>query len=105
LIPDLDHTFDLIYCKRVLFNFRFDGGNDDGADRIRWAIKNMVRTLKSGGWLCLVEVDGWPNPTDLEDSLSDNGLAFEKPRQVIRPYNSPLGVRPTRYNVHHCIKQ
>jgi hypothetical protein len=106
LLPKFNHYFDLIYCKRVLYNiFVGDNSNPDREDGVNLAITHVANALKPGGWFCFVEVEELHNSLDLEGSLICSGFKFNLPRRVCRPYKTILQVYDKcSYLIYHCKK-
>lgn len=98
--------FDLIYCKRVLYNiFLGDNKNPDRDDGINLAINHIANALKPNGWFCLVEIAELRNLSVLEDSLGRSGFTFGLPRPVNRRYNTIFGNNDRHpYLIYHCRK-
>ena len=77
--------FDLVYCKRVLYNI-FIGNNGD--TKLKQAINNITKSLKPGGWFCLVEIQETQFKSILEKSLIQADFEFDQPRCVYRLYKT-----------------
>ena len=101
LFPAFDQYFDLIYCKRVLFNLY---NNGDGVDDLNKAIYHIANALKPKGVFCFVEVNTWGNSPSLEDSLRRVGFIFLPPRKIVRSFDSVLGNYQSEYLIYQCQK-
>lgn len=89
LSSDLDHYFDLIYCKRLLHNiFVGDNINPDRDEGLNLVINHITNSLKPNGWLCIIEIAALRDSSNLEEYLKQCGFRFDSPRQVNRPYKT-----------------
>lgn len=63
---DLPFGFDLIYCKRVLYNMWL---HDNASNNLGKAIDHVANALKPNGWFCLVEIQQGNFTSTLQDSI------------------------------------
>ena len=99
---NLSSGFDLIYCKRVLFNI-FKGNNGDA--ELKQAINHIANALKSDGWFCLVEIQEAQFKDILEKSLAQANFELDPPRCVCRLYKTPLkDYEQYPYLIYQCKK-
>jgi len=82
---NLSSGFDLIYCKRVLYNI-FISNNGDA--ELKQAINHIANALKSNGRFCLVEIQEAQFKSILEKSLIQANFEFDPPRCVGRLYKT-----------------
>jgi len=98
---NLPSEFDLIYCKRVLFNIY----NHYWFDELKKSIDNIANALKSCGWLCLIEIQETKFKEILEKNLKQANFEFNTPRCVYRKYETlekPYEKYP--YLIYQCKK-
>jgi hypothetical protein len=100
---NLSSGFDLIYCKRVLYNIFI---SNNGDDELKQAINHIANALKSDGWFCLVEIQEAQFKSFLEKSLIQANFKFDPPRCVYRLYNPLFGKNDPRYPylIYQCKK-
>lgn len=82
---NLPDDFDLIYCKRVLFNIF----GDDKKSELSQTINHISQALKPNGWFCLIEINESYFKTVLEEILVQENFDFMHPRVLYRQYKTP----------------
>jgi len=99
---NLPSDFDLIYCKRLLYNIF---NKDSSAEQLAQAINHIAQALKSNGWFCLVEIQESSFKDVLEESLAQMNFEFSPPRLLYRPYETCL-VKYDKYPylIYQCKK-
>ena len=94
--------FDLIYCKRVMYNVFLKGGEKE----LSQAINHITQALKPSGWFCLVEIYEFQFNAILGEILIQANFAFTPARCFYRPYNTLLKNYDTYpYLAYHCQKK
>lgn len=76
--------FDLIYCKRVMYNI-FGDSKEEGLSQ---AINHISQALKPNGWFCLIEINEPYFKTVLEEILIRANFEFTSARCLYRPYRT-----------------
>jgi len=98
---NLPSDFDLIYCKRVLYNIFLTKGESE----LIQAINHIVQALKPNGWFCLIEIQESNFKAVLEDSLTQTNFEFNPPRCLYRPYETLEGKDDKYpYLIYQCKK-
>jgi len=98
---NLPFGFDLIYCKRVMYNIFLTGDETE----LSQAINHIVQALRPSGWFSLVEIYESRFKTVLEEILIQANFAFLHPRYVRRPYKTLLKDYDTYpYLIYQCQK-
>lgn len=98
---NIPSDFDLIYCKRVLYNIYLSNGEPELAQ----AINHIARALKPNGWFCLIEIQESYFKAILEESLTKENFEFGTPRYLYRPYETLLdNYDKYPYLVYQCKK-
>lgn len=81
---NLHQDFDLIYCKRVMYNIFGDGK----VKELSQAINHISQALKPNGWFCLIEINEPYFRTVLEEILTQANFEFSPARCLYRPYRT-----------------
>ncbi len=100
IFPYFNEYFDLIYCKRVLFNIF---GEDNKS--IIFALNNITNALKPGGWFCLIEIEEILSEANIEKYLTQANFDIKSSRKVNRPYETLSNIQPHIYLIYHCQKR
>ena len=97
---NIPSDFDLIYCKRLLYNIF----NENSRLELGQAINHIAQALKPNGWFCLVEINDLSFKTSLEEVLTQANFEFNLPRCVYRPYEAFLQqkVDDKPYLIYQC---
>jgi len=106
IFPNLSLFFNLIYCKRVLYNiFLGDNKSPDRDSGISLAINHISNALKPDGWFCFIDIENLRTSSTLEVILRQAGFTFELPRRVHRRYKTIQGDHDQfPYLIYHCRK-
>ena len=92
--------FDLVYCKRVLYNIF---GESAGETRLKQSINHIENVIKPNGWFCFVEIEEESFKVVLEEFLHQSSFEFNSPRRVHRPYARINNQMP--YLIYQCKKK
>lgn len=98
---NLPSYFDLIYCKRVMYNIFSNGSEKE----LSQAINHIAQALKFNGWFCLIEINESHFKTALEKNLIQANFEFTPARCLYRSYRTLLEVyEKYPYLVYQCKK-
>jgi len=99
---NIPYGFNLIYCKRVMYNIFLKGGEKE----LSQAINHITRALVPSGWICLVDIYEPQFKAFLEEILFQANFAFTPARCFYRPYNTLFKSYDTYpYLIYHCQKK
>lgn len=99
---NLPSDFDIVYCKRVLFNIFV---SNDGCAKLNQAIHHIADALKYNGWFCLIEIQEAQFKSVLEENLVQAKLEFTAHRSVNRPYKTlEKDCEKYPYMIYQCKK-